>query len=107
MDEIEAWVRGFYGVDEEAVGDFERRFVNEGVWKEWMADGVEDWASDEDSHVDLWENQIYRTLTFLSPDEDYTEFVAAIIRAIDSLVHTTPRHGIYCASGRRRIRSLC
>ena len=75
MDEIEVWVRNFYGVDTVLVGDFQRRFVNEAVWKEWMADDVEDWASDEDSHVDLWE-QIYRTLTFLAPNDGYTEFVA-------------------------------
>ena len=75
MDEIEAWVRNFYGVDEAAVGDFARRFVDETDWKEWMADGVEDWASDEDSTAGLWE-QIYRTLTFLSPDDEYTRFVA-------------------------------
>ena len=75
MDEIEVWVRNFYGVDTALVGDFQRRFVNEEVWKEWMGDGVEDWASDEDSRVDLWE-QIYRTLTFLAPDEEYLEFIA-------------------------------
>ena len=75
MDEVEAWVRDFYGVDEGLVGDFRRLFVDEEVWKEWMAVGVEDWASDEDSRVDLWE-QIYRTLTFLAPDEEYSEFVA-------------------------------
>ena len=75
MDEVEAWVQDFYGVDEGLVGDFRRLFVNEEVWKEWMAVGVEDWASDEVSHVDLWE-QVYRTLTFLSPDEEYVEFVA-------------------------------
>ena len=75
MDEIEAWVREFYNVDEASVGDFQRRFVNEAVWKEWMADDVEDWASNEDSYVDLWE-QIYRTLTFLAPNDEYTEFVA-------------------------------
>ena len=75
MDEVEAWVQNFYGVDEGLVGDFRRLFVEEEVWKEWMAVGVEDWASDEDSRVDLWE-QIYRTLTFLAPDEEYSEFVA-------------------------------
>ena len=75
MDEIEAWVRNFYGVDEATVGDFARRFVDETVWKGWMADGVEDWASDEDSHVDLWE-QIYRSLTLLGPDEEYVRFLA-------------------------------
>ena len=75
MDEVEAWVQDFYGVDEGLVGDFRRLFVDEEVWKEWMAVGVEDWASDEDSRVDLWE-QIYRTLTFLAPDEEYSEFVA-------------------------------
>ena len=75
MDEIEVWVRNFYGVDTVLVGDFQRRFVNEAVWKEWMADDVEDWASNEDSYVDLWE-QIYRTLTLLAPNDGYTEFVA-------------------------------
>ncbi len=75
MDEIEAWVQNHYDIDASSVGDFRRLFVNEEVWKEWMAVGVEDWASDEDSRVDLWE-QIYRTLTFLAPDEEYSEFVA-------------------------------
>ena len=40
MDEIEAWVRNFYGGDEAAVGDFARRFVDETVWKEWMRDDL-------------------------------------------------------------------
>ncbi len=34
MDEIDAWVRGYYGVDQELVGDFKRRFVFENEWKQ-------------------------------------------------------------------------
>lgn len=75
MDEIEVWIRNFYGVDAASVGDFRRVFVDEEVWKDWRADDVYDWANDEDSAADLWE-QIYRTLTFIGPNEDYTEFVA-------------------------------
>lgn len=75
MDEIEGWVQDHYGVDASSVGEFDRLFVDEAVWREWMADGVEDWASDEDSFVGLWE-QIYRTIGFLGPDEEYEEFVA-------------------------------
>ena len=75
MDEVEVWVRDYYDVDEELVGEFERRFVGEDAWQQWMRDDVEDWANDEDSLVDFWE-QIYRTLTLLSPDGDLVEFVA-------------------------------
>lgn len=75
MDEVEVWVRDYYGVDEELVGEFERRFVEEDAWQQWMRDDVEDWANDEDSLVDFWE-QIYRTLTLLSPEGDLVEFVA-------------------------------
>ena len=76
MDEIEAWVRDYYDVHETSVGPFKRRFVNEKVWKEWMADNVEDWADDEDTTAYLWE-QTYRTLTLLFHDHEYTNFVAA------------------------------
>ena len=75
MDEIEAWVREFYGVEEDSVGDFGRSFIAEEVWREWRADAVKDWADDEDSTVHLWE-QINRTLTLLSADSNYAEFTA-------------------------------
>lgn len=75
MDEVEVWVRNYYGVDDELVGEFERRFVGEDAWQQWMRDDVEDWANDEDSLVDLWQ-QIYRTLTLLSPQGDLVEFFA-------------------------------
>ncbi len=75
MDEIEDWVLDLYEVDPATVGEFNRRFVAEGVWKEWRADAVEDWANDEDSTIDLWE-QINRTLTLLSTESDYVEFIS-------------------------------
>ena len=75
MDAIESWVRELYEVDEESVGEFNRRFVREDVWKEWRADAVEEWANDEDSTIHLWE-QINRTLTLLSTDGDFVEFTA-------------------------------
>ena len=49
--------------------------MGEDAWQQWMRDDVEDWANDEDSLVDFWE-QIYRTLTLLSPEGDLVEFVA-------------------------------
>ncbi|MCY4474697.1 MAG: hypothetical protein OXC83_04600 [Chloroflexi bacterium] len=75
MNEIEDWVLDFYEVDPATVGDFNRRFVADEVWKEWRADAVEDWANDEDSTIDLWE-QINRTLTLLSAESDYVEFIS-------------------------------
>ena len=74
MDEIEDWVREFYEVDDAMVGGLERRFVDDDVWLRWRADAVEDWAADERSDFELWE-QIYRTLTLIGADADYTEFV--------------------------------
>ena len=75
MDEIEVWVRDLYGVDGTLVGDFARRYVDVNVWKEWISDDIDDWAEDEDSDVDLWE-QTYRTLTLLSTDEKYVDFLS-------------------------------
>ncbi len=75
MDAIEAWVREFYEVDEASVGDFNRRFVSDEVWKDWRAAVVEEWSSDEDSTIHLWE-QINRTLTLLPADSDYVEFIS-------------------------------
>lgn len=75
MNEIEVWVRDLYGVDEALVADFARRYVDVKVWKEWISDDIEDWAEDEDSDVDLWE-QTYRTLALLSPNENYLDFLS-------------------------------
>ena len=75
MDEIEEWVLDLYEVDKASVGDFNRRFVAEEVWKGWRADAVEDWANDEDSDISLRE-QINRILTLLSAEGDYVEFIS-------------------------------
>ena len=74
MDEIEAWAREFYEIDESAMGEFERNVIEEQVWREWRSDAVKDWAEAEDSVIHLWE-QINRTLTLLSPDSRYAEFI--------------------------------
>lgn len=68
-------MREFYEVDEASVGEFNRRFVDDEVWKDWRADVVEDWSADEDSTIHLWE-QINRTLTLLPADSDYVEFIS-------------------------------
>ena len=75
MDEIEAWAREYYEMDDVAIGDFKRSVIDEEVWREWRRDAVEDWAEEEDSTVHLWE-QINRTLTLLSPESRYAEFIA-------------------------------
>ena len=75
MDEIEGWARDYYEIDETMVGEFKRSVIDVGVWREWRQDSVRDWADDEDSMLDLWE-QINRTLTLLSPESRYAEFVA-------------------------------
>ena len=75
MDEIEAWAREFYEMDDETVGEFKRSVIEEEVWREWRKHAVEDWAGKEDSTVQLWE-QINRTLTLLSPESRYAEFIA-------------------------------
>ncbi len=75
MDEIEAWAREYYEMDDVAVGEFKRSVVDEEVWREWRRDAVEDWAEEEDSTVHLWE-QINRTLTLLSRESRYAEFIA-------------------------------
>ena len=75
MDEIETWVRDFYEVEAESVGEFNRRFVADEVWKEWRADVIGDWAEDEGSLIHLWE-QINRTMALLSANSDYTEFLS-------------------------------
>ncbi len=73
MDEIEAWVRDYYLVGEDQVGEFTRRFVEDAVWREWQADRIARWAAMEESTEDLWE-QTYRGLTFLSAGADFAEF---------------------------------
>ena len=75
MDEIEAWAREFYEMDDVMVGEFKRSVVDDEVWREWRIDAVKDWAEEEDSTVHLWE-QINRTLTLLSPESRYAEFIA-------------------------------
>ena len=74
MNEIEAWARKFYEIDESVIGEFKRTVIEEQVWREWRADAAKDWAEEEDSNVNLWE-QINRTLTLLSPDSKYAEFI--------------------------------
>lgn len=75
MNEIEAWVRNFYEVDEGSIGELNRIIVDDDVWLRWRADAVEDWATDQRSNFELWE-QINRTLTLISADADYAEFMA-------------------------------
>lgn len=75
MHEIEAWVREFYEVDDDSIGDINRLFVDDDVWLQWRADAVEDWGANEQSDFELWE-QINRTLTLLPADADYAEFMA-------------------------------
>ena len=58
-----------------AVGEFKRSVIDEEVWREWRKDAVKDWAEEEDSTVHLWE-QINRTLTLLSRESRYAEFIA-------------------------------
>ena len=74
MNEIEEWAREFYEIDESAVGEFSRSVVDEKVWREWLQDAVNNWLDDGDSNLHLWE-QINRTLTLLSADSRYAEFL--------------------------------
>ena len=75
MNEIEAWAREYYEMDDVVVGEFKRSVIDVEDWREWRKDAVEDWAEAEDSTVHLWE-QINRTLTLLSPESRYAEFIA-------------------------------
>ena len=75
MGEIEEWVLDYYGAEEDVVGDFNRRFVADDVWRVWQVDRAEHGAEDEDSTEHLWE-QTYKALTLLSPEADLTKFNA-------------------------------
>lgn len=76
INEIEIWVRDYYGASEENIGDgLGRRFVDESVWSEWMSHIVREARSEEEADSALWE-QVYKTLTLLDADSSLIEFEA-------------------------------
>ncbi len=75
MGEIETWVQGYYETDRDAIGDVERIFIDDSAWEMWERDKARDSATRDESTSDLWQ-QIYRTLTLLSPNGNLTSSIA-------------------------------